>query len=77
MIAVLAFVFFLLGLIYAQMGMTILVATANHRAKLRPDHENYFTSSKTVEERVAGLDQADREGAASDSGVSVTRTPKL
>ena len=77
MLAVPAFSFFLGGLIYAQMGMAILVGTASHRAKRRPGHEDYFASSKTVQERVAGLDQADREGAASDNGVSVTHAPKL
>jgi hypothetical protein len=76
-IAVVAFFLFLLGLIYAQMGITILVATASHRAKRRPDHEEYFASGKTVQERVAGLDQADTEVAASDNRVSVTHTPKL
>jgi len=76
-IAVVAFFLFLLGLIYAQMGITILVATASHRAKRRPGHEEYFASGKTVQERVAGLDQADTEVAASDNRVSVTHTPKL
>jgi Na+-transporting methylmalonyl-CoA/oxaloacetate decarboxylase gamma subunit len=75
--AVVAFFLFLLGLIYAQMGITILVASASHRAKRRPDHEEYFASGKTVQERVAGLDQADTEVAASDNRVSVTHTPKL
>jgi hypothetical protein len=76
-IAVVAFFLFLLGLIYAQMGITILVATTSHRAKRRPDHEEYFASGKTVQERVAGLDEADTEVAASDNRVSVTHTPKL
>ncbi len=76
-IAVVAFFLFLLGLIYAQMGITILVATASHRAKRRPDHEEYFASAKTVQERVAGLDQADTGVAASDNRVSVTHTRKV
>lgn len=75
--AVVAFSFFLLGLIYAQMGISILFATANHRAKRRPDHEEYFASGKTVQERVAGLDQVDTEVAASDKRVSVTHILKL
>jgi hypothetical protein len=76
-IAIVAFFLFLLGLIYAQMGITILVATASHRAKRRPDHEEYFASDKTVQERVAGLDQADTGVAASDNRLSVTHTRKL
>jgi hypothetical protein len=76
-IAVVAFSFFLLGLIYAQMGIIILVATASHRVKRRPDHEEYFASGKTVQERVAALDQADTKAAASDNRVSVTHAPKL
>ena len=76
-IAVVAFVFFLFGLIYAQRGIIILVATASHRAKRRPGHEEYFVSGKTVQERVAGLDQADTEVAASDDRLSVIHTPKL
>jgi hypothetical protein len=43
MLAVPAFFFFLVGLIYAQMGMTILVGTASHRAKRRPGHDDYFS----------------------------------
>ena len=76
-IAVVAFFFFLLGLIYAQIGITILVGTASYRATRRPDHEYYFASGKTSQERLANLDQADRERATSDNGVSFTRTTKL
>ena len=77
MLAVTAFCCFLVGLIYAQMGMAILVGIASHRGKRRPGHEDYFASGKTVQERVAGLDQADRERTASDNGVTVTHSPKL
>jgi hypothetical protein len=71
MIAVVALMFFLLGLIYAQMGMAILVSTAGHRMKRRPGHEEYFASGKAVQERVAGLDQADRGTAEAGNGVAV------
>jgi hypothetical protein len=60
MIGFVAFMFFLFGLIYTQMGTVILVSTASHRAKRRPGHEDYFDSGKAVEQRVSGLDQADR-----------------
>lgn len=75
--SVVAFFLVLLGLVYAQMGITILVATASHRAKRRPDHDEYFASGKTAQERVAGLDQAERGVAASDNKASVTHAPKL
>jgi hypothetical protein len=76
-IAVVAFFLFLLGLIYARMGTTILVATASHRPKRRPDHEEYFASAKTVQEHVAGLDQVDTGVAASDNHVSLTHNQTL
>jgi len=76
-IAIVAFFLFLNGLIYAQMGIGILVATASHRAKRRPDHEEYFVSGKLFQERVAGLDHADTEAAASNDRLSVNHAPKL
>jgi hypothetical protein len=60
MIGAIRFIFVLVGLIYTQMGVVILVNTASHRAKRRPGHEDYFASGKAVEQRVSGLDQADR-----------------
>jgi hypothetical protein len=60
LIGVAALMFFLLGLIYAQMGLVILVATANDRAKRRPGNEDYFSSGTAVEQRVCSLDQADK-----------------
>jgi Na+-transporting methylmalonyl-CoA/oxaloacetate decarboxylase gamma subunit len=71
MIASVAFMFFLLGLIYAQMGMGILAATASHRAKRRPGSEDYFASGKAVQERLAALDQAERAPEEKSNGVAV------
>jgi hypothetical protein len=67
-----AFMFFLYGLILAQMGTTILASTASHRAKRRDDPDNYFVSGKAVEQRVSGLDQADR--ATSTAGIQGIKT---
>jgi len=72
MIASVALMFFLLGLIYAQMGMGILAATAaSHRAGRRPGSEDYFASGKAVKERLAARDQAERASEEKSNGVAV------
>jgi hypothetical protein len=42
----LPFMFFLLGLLYTQQGMGILLVVAGHRAKRRRGHDNFFASGK-------------------------------
>jgi hypothetical protein len=75
-IAVGAFTFFLFGLIYAQMGMVILVSTASFLSKRRPGYYHYFLSGKAVEQRISGLDQADRGAGEANNGVAATSAPK-
>lgn len=66
MFGVVALMYFLLGLICAQMGMVILISTARHHSKRRPDHNDYFVSGRVVEQRLLGLDQAERGMVPSD-----------
>jgi hypothetical protein len=75
-LAVAAFMFFLFGLIYAQMGMVILVSTASYRSKRQPGYYRYFLSGKAVEQRISGLDQADRGAGEANNGVAATSAPK-
>jgi hypothetical protein len=74
-IGFLAFIFFLSGLIYAQMGMSILSVTATYRARRRPGHEDYFAPGKAVEQRVSGLDQTDRARRANGKSESQVSQP--
>jgi hypothetical protein len=60
MLGILAFIIFVVGLVYAFMGLTILMAVANRRMKRRPGHNEYFVEPMALERHVAGLMEADR-----------------
>ena len=69
LIAFTAFICFLVGLIYAQVGMMLLLVIVGQRAKPRLGHDEPFPSDKSVKMRVADLDQADgRAGRKRGSG---------
>jgi hypothetical protein len=76
LIAFAAFIFFLVGLIYTQMGILLLLWIVGQRAKRRPGHDEFFPSNKSVEKRVAELDQADRT-APIGNRVAAHRMPKV
>jgi hypothetical protein len=75
LIAFTAFIFFLVGLIYAQNGIMLLLSIVGQRAKRRPGHDEFFSSNRSVEKRVADLDQADRT-APVGNGAAADRVPK-
>src|SRR5690242_15053530 len=60
-IAVAAFLFFLIGLIYLQMGIVILSSIAGHRAKRRPSQDKLFLTTKSYDDYLADLHKNDEE----------------
>lgn len=72
MVAAIGFLFFLAGLVYAQMGLAILGAVVAHRAMRRPDHVDSFASAKDTKSRVAKLEEAEKRNG--DSGPVTERT---
>jgi hypothetical protein len=76
LIAFTAYIFFLVGLINAQMGIMLLLSIVGQRAKRRPGHDEFFPSNKSVEKRVADLDQADRT-APIENSVAADRVPNV
>jgi len=67
MISIVAFVFFLVGLVSAQMGMTKLIRIASYRATRRPGHDDYFVTAKRYERHLAELDKRDGGGEPSNT----------
>ena len=60
-----AFIFFLLGLLCAQMGITILAYIAGYRAKRRPHHGVFFHAIMSYDEHWANLEKEDGISAPS------------
>lgn len=67
-ISLAAFVVFLVGLLFAQMGFTIVVAVARERASRRPDHMDFFPAPKALTERLRGLTRADAGAPENGNG---------
>ena len=54
-IAFAAFIFFLIGLIYAQMGIVMLISIVGYRAKRRSGYDKFFVAGKSYEQYLADL----------------------
>jgi hypothetical protein len=63
-----AFMVFLIGLLYALMGIMILVSTAGHRAKRRAGHDAFFIATKLHEQYLADLEKKDSGVPPPDTG---------
>ena len=61
-----AFFVFLLGLIYAQMGIFIVSNIASHRMKRRPGYNDDVFPAASFGHRLAELDEIDRGATVSD-----------
>jgi hypothetical protein len=70
-IAFTAFIFFLIGLIYVQMGIVILISIVAYRAKRRPGHDNFFVANKSYEQYLANLEK--KEGGTPSNQQSPDR----
>jgi hypothetical protein len=68
-LSIMAFLFFLLGLLYAQMGIFLVNNIAGHRMKRRPGYDDDVIPSKSFKSfrhRMTELDEIDSGAAASD-----------
>jgi hypothetical protein len=63
MIGFVAFVFFLIALVYVQMGIVIVISIMGYRAKHRADHDKFFFTAKAYEQHLSDLEKGE-EGPA-------------
>jgi hypothetical protein len=66
-IAFAAFMIFLVGLVYAQMGIVMMLGVAGYRAKRRPNQNEAFIAAKTYEQRLADAENKEKEASLSNN----------